>query len=251
MAEAKRLYGLKAVVLAGATGISEAIVRTLVKHGASVLALDTGSSGVDTLYGSVRGARGRTLNADADDIGSAVVEAALQELGRIDILVNYIELPQDGPISDGDRDRLDRLLQARLAIYQSVADAALPHLRKSPAGRLVSIGFVRSAFAVDGEAAYEESRLNLQAFTRRIATENGEHGVSANFLQPGAIMTRECRKLYSSNTELRDYCIRRSAAGRLGETVDVAKVALFLSSDEAAYVNGGGVMVDGGTVDRG
>lgn len=248
MAEAKRLYGLKAVVLAGASGISEAIVRTLVKHGASVLALDTGASGVDTLYNSVRGATGRRLNPDATDIGSAVVEAALDVLGRIDIVINYIELPQKGPIGGDDRERLGRLLQARLAIYQSVADATMPQLRKSPAGRFVSIGFVRSNFAVDGEAAYVESRRDLEAFTRRIAAENGEHGVSANFLQPGAVMTRECRKIYSSNTELRDYCIRRSAARRLGETVDVAKVALFLSSDEAAYVNGSGIMVDGGAI---
>jgi len=248
MAEAKRLYGLKAVVLAGASGISEAIVRTLVKHGASVLALDTGASNVDTMYKSVRGATGRALNPEADDIGSAIVDAALDALGRIDIVINYIELPLEGPISDGERERLDRLLQARLAIYQSVADATLPHIRRSPAGRFVSIGFVRSTFAVDGEAAYKESRQNLEAFTRALATDNGEHGVSTNFLQPGAVMTRECRKIYSSNTDLRDYCIRRSAARRLGETVDVAKVVLFLSSDESAYVNGSGIMVDGGEV---
>jgi len=247
MAEAKRLYGLKAVVLAGASGISEAIVRTLVKHGASVLALDTSSTAVDSSYRSIRGATGRALDPEADDIGTAVVGAALDTLGRIDIVINYIELPQERPLSDDDRDGLDRLVKARRAIFQSVADATLPHVRKSPAGRFVSIGFLRSVFAIDGEAAFERSRQDLAKFTNRIAVENGEHGVAANYIQPGAVMTRECRKVYSANTELRDHCIARSPAKRLGETVDVAKVALFLASDEAAYVNGSGVMVDGGS----
>jgi len=246
MAEAKRLYGLKAAVLAGATGISEAIVRTLAKHGATVLALDTAATGIENMYKSVRGARTRALNPEADDIGKAVMEAVLSDLGRLDIVISYIELPQEKPVSDGDKAALDKLLRARLAIYQSIAERTTPQLRKSPAGRFVSIGFLRSVFAVDGEAAYEEARRNLAEFTRRVATDNGAHGISANYIQPGAIMTRECRKVYSANTALRDYCIRRSATKRLGETVDVAKVALFLSSDEAAYVNGSGVMVDGG-----
>ena len=77
MADALRLYGLKAIVMAGASGISEAIARTLVKHGALVLALDTEASGVESVYRSVRGVTGKALDANTDDIGSAVVAAAV------------------------------------------------------------------------------------------------------------------------------------------------------------------------------
>ena len=249
MADALRLYGLKAVVLAGASGISEAIVRTLVKHGASVLALDTEASGIETVYGSVRGATGMALDSQADDIGSAFVQAAKQVLGGVDIVVNYLELPQESPISDSDIEGLDKLLHARTAIYESIAAATLPELKKSPAGRIISIGFVRSVFGIDGEAAYDRSHAALAEFSRKLAAENGQYGVSANYIQPGAIMTPESRRIFSAATDLRDYCIRRSAAGRIGETVDIAKVALFLATDDAVFVSGTGIVVDGGRAD--
>lgn len=246
MAEALRLYGLKAVVMAGASGIGEAISRTLVKHGAAVLAVDTEASGVDSVYQSVRGVTGRTLSSDADDVGAAVVGAALEELGGIDIVVNYIELPQMAPLADSDDKGFEKLMAARAAIYESIANAALPHLKRSPAGRIMSIGFVRSVFAIDGEAAYRKSHEALASFVKKLAVENGEFGISANYIQPGAIMTAESRKVYSASTDLRDFCIKRSSSRRLGEAVDIAKVALFLATDDAGFVSGTGVTVDGG-----
>jgi NAD(P)-dependent dehydrogenase (short-subunit alcohol dehydrogenase family) len=246
MAEAMRLYGLKAVVMAGASGIGEAIARTLVKHGAAVLAVDTESSDVDTMYNSVRGITGRTLSSVADDVGTAVVDVAMEEFGKIDIVVNYIELPQGAPIADSDADGLEKLVNARSAIYESIANATLPHLKRSPAGRIMSIGFVRSVFSIDGEKAYEKSRDALGTFVERLAADHGDSGISANYIQPGAIMTPESRKVYSASTDLRDFCIKRSASRRLGETVDVAKVALFLATDDSGFVSGTGVTVDGG-----
>lgn len=250
MADALRLYGLKAAVLAGASGIGEAISRTLVKHGAEVLALDAESTGVGNLYERVRGVSGRGLTGDPNDIGAAVVEAADQEFGGMDILFNYVELPQSSPIADSDSERLQNLLRARSAIYESVTSAVLPRLKKSPAGRIINIGFVRSVFAIDGEEAYERSREALAEFSNKLALEHGQHGISANYIQPGAIMTRESRQVYSAATNLRDHCIRRSAARRLGEPVDVAKVALFLATDDASFVSGTGVIVDGGYAGR-
>ena len=251
MADALRLYGLKAIVMAGASGISEAIARTLVKHGALVLALDTEASGVESVYQSVRGVTGKALDANSDDIGGAVVAVAKEELGGIDIVFNYLELPQESPIDDSDTEALDKILNARSTIYESVAAATIPYLMKSPAGRLISVGFVRSVFGIDGEEAYEKSRAVLSVFSRKLAAEYGEHGISANYIQPGAVMTPESRKVYSDSTELRDFCIRRSAARRIGESVDIAKVALFLATDDAVFVSGTGVIVDGGRADPG
>ena len=251
MADALRLYGLKAIVMAGASGISEAIARTLVKHGALVLALDTEASGVESVYRSVRGVTGKALDANTDDIGRAAVAAAKEELGGIDIVFNYLELPQESPINDSDQEALDKILNARSAIYESVAAATMPYLMKSPAGRLISVGFVRSVFGIDGEEGFEKSRAVLPDFSRKLAAEYGEHGISANYIQPGAVMTPESRKVYSDSTELRDFCIRRSAARRIGESVDIAKVALFLATDDAVFVSGTGIIVDGGRADPG
>ncbi len=246
MADALRLYGLNAVVMAGASGIGEATTRTLVKHGAIVVALDTEASGVETVYKSVRGATGLSFNSAADDIGGAAVTAATESLGVIDIVVNYVELPQIAPITNDDASALEKLLHARETHFQSMTTASLPYLKRSPAGRIVNIGFVRSVFAVDGEKAYEKSHAALAQLSQSVAAANGEYGISANYIQPGAIMTPESRRVYAADLDLRDYCIQRSAAGRLGETVDIAKVVLFLTTDDASFVNGTGVVADGG-----
>ena len=82
--------------------------------------------------------------------------------------------------------------------------------------------------------------------TRAIAADAAEFAITANYIQPGAVMTPESREVFRKDKELRDHCIRRSAARRLGEPVDIAKVALFLASDDAVFVSGTGISVDGG-----
>ena len=128
----------------------------------------------------------------------------------------------------------------------SICRSALPHLRQSPAGRIINIGFLRSVFAAGGAAAFGEAEQNLAALTRALAAETGEFGITANYVQPGAIMTPVSRDVFRKDQALRDFCIKGSAANRLGEPIDVAKVVLFLASDDAAFVSGAGVVVDGG-----
>jgi len=251
MADALRLYGLKAIVLAGASGIGTAIARTLAKHGAAVLALDSATSDIEDIYKSVRDVTGKSIDLQKDGVGDTVAQAAIEEFGGIDIVFNYLELPQSSPLEDADQAGLQKLLDARSAHFESVTRATLPELRKSSAGRIISVGFVRSVFGIKGETAYEASHSSLAEFTRMLAVQNGRFGISANYIQPGAIMTPESRKVYAAATDLRDYCIRRSAAGRIGETVDIAKVALFLATDDAVFVSGTGIVVDGGRVDVG
>ncbi len=124
--------------------------------------------------------------------------------------------------------------------------AALPHLKKSPAGRIINMGFLRSCFAVNGGEANARAEQDLANLTRALAAESGKFGVTANYIQPGAVMTPESREVFRKDKALRDYCIQSSAASRVGEPVDIAKVALFLASDDAVFVSGTGVAVDGG-----
>jgi NAD(P)-dependent dehydrogenase (short-subunit alcohol dehydrogenase family) len=245
MGEPLRLYGLKALVTGGASGIGEAVARTLVKHGASVLAVDGANSGVERHFRSVKGVQGHAANfVDATRM-PALVEDAVASLGGIDILVNDFPLQPTAPISDGDK-KLDELLEARADLVTSICRSALPHLKKSPSGRIVNIGFLRSAFAEQGGQAYGQSEQHLAALTRALAADAGEFGITANYVQPGAVMTPASREVFRKNKALRDFCIAGSAARRLGEPVDIAKVVLFVVSDDAAFVNGTGIRVDGG-----
>jgi len=240
-----RLYGLKALVTNAGNGIGEAISRTLIKHGTNVLAVDTGNSGVEQHFASVKGIEGHSANLTDATRMPALIEDAVERLGGIDILINDFPLQAEAPLADGDA-QLDRLLESRADLVMSICRSALPHLKKSPAGRIINIGFLRSIFAADGAGAFAKSEQDLGALTRALGAETGEFGITANYIQPGAIMTPTSREVFRKDMALRDFCISHSAARRLGEPVDIAKVALFLASDDAVFVSGTGVLVDGG-----
>lgn len=245
MADPPRLYGLKALVINAATGVGEAVSRTLLKHGATVLAVDTINSGVEQHFKAVKGIDGHVASLTDATRMPALIEEAVDKLGGIDILMNDFPIAGDAPLADGDA-QLDKLLETRADLVMSICRAALPHLQKSPAGRIINIGFLRSVFATGGAGAYAKSEQDLAALTRALAAETGEFGITANYVQPGAVMTPTSREVYRKDKALRDHCIAGSAAQRLGEPVDVAKVVLFLASDDAAFVSGTGVVVDGG-----
>jgi NAD(P)-dependent dehydrogenase (short-subunit alcohol dehydrogenase family) len=245
MGDPLRLYGLNALVLNAAGGISEAIARTLTKHGAAVFAVDTKNSGVEQHFARVKGITGKAAAVLAPDQMPDIVDDAVKKLGGIDILINDFALQPDAPIQEVD-DELERLLQSRTVLTMAACRAALPHLKMSPQGRIINIGFLRSCFATNGAAASAHAEQDLATMTRALATETGEFAITVNYIQPGAVMTPESREVFRKDNALRDHCIRGSAAHRLGEPVDVAKVALFLASDDAVFVSGTGIVVDGG-----
>ena len=248
MAEPLRLYGMKALVTNAASGIGEAVARTLVKHGAEVLAVAAPGGGIEQHFAAVKGIHGHAAELhDAERI-PALVEEAADKLGGLDILVNDFALDPDVPV-DGEGDELDALLRRRAELIMATCRSALPYLKKSPAGRIINIGFLRSAFAAGAQAASNKAEQDLAAISRALAAETGSFGITANHVQPGAIMTPASREVFRKDKALRDFCISRSAAKRLGEPVDAAKVVLFLASDDAVFVSGTGVAVDGGRID--
>ena len=247
MAEPARLYGLKAVVTRAGSGIGEAVARTLAKHGATVLAIDGPGSPVEQVFASVKGVE--TLVADLGDAAKQVAIAgdAIEALGGIDILVCNLPLDRRLPI-EGPGEETDTLIRQRTELTTAICGAALPHLKKSPCGRIISIGYLRSDFTAGANAEWRRAESELAAMTRKLALETGKFGITANFVQPGGIMTPASREAFRRDVALRDYCISNSAARRLGEPVDVAKVVLFLASDDAVFVSGTGIAVDGGLV---
>jgi NAD(P)-dependent dehydrogenase (short-subunit alcohol dehydrogenase family) len=236
---------MNALVLNGGSGIGEAVARTLIKHGATVLAVDSNNSGVERHFAAVKGITGLPANLLDHDELPALIETAADTLGGIDILVNEFPLPRDVAASDGGG-ALDRLLQSRAALISLSCRAAMPYLKNSPAGRIVNMGFLRSCFTASAEGAVIRAQQDLADQTRSLAIEIGEFGITANFVQPGGVMTPDSRDVFRKDQSLRDHCIKASAARRLGEPVDIAKVVLFLASDDAVFVSGTGVAVDGG-----
>lgn len=250
MANALRLFGLRAVVTGAASGIGEAIVRTLIKHGAEVLAVDSANSGIDTHFNSVRGVHGAIVDINAPDIASKLEDLASTELGVVDIIVCNFSLFGDAPISDGDDEALNRIISRKNTLVEGIVGELLPLMKSSPAGRIIMLGFNRSVFSQDGSKSYAKSEAAIAELTRKLAAETAQFGINVNYIQLGAIMTPESRRIFNNDKALRDYCIQRSAAKRLGEPVDIAKVALFLATDDSVFVSGTGIVVDGGMAEK-
>ena len=164
MADPLRLYGLKALICNAASGIGEASARTLVKHGAAVLAVDTINSGVEQHFKSVKGIDGFSANLTDATRMPALVEEAVERLGGIDILINDIPLQTDAPLTDSEQ-KLEDLIEMRSGLVMSICRSALPHLQKSPAGRIINIGFLRSVFAAGGAGSFAKSERELAALT--------------------------------------------------------------------------------------
>jgi 3-oxoacyl-[acyl-carrier protein] reductase len=246
MADALRLFGLRAVVTGADSGIGEAIARTLAKHGAEVLAVDTTQSGIETHFASVRGIRGAALDLHGADGPAQLTELAATELGVVDIIVCNISPHAGAPINDDDDSALGPLLQKKHDRVSQISQQLLPMMKNSPAGRIIIIGFDRSVFGRNGSASYAKSKEKIAALTGRLAADAGQYGINVNYIQPGSVMTPESRKAFKADKELRDFCISRSAAKRVGEPVDIAKVALFLATDDSVFVSGTGIVVDGG-----
>lgn len=246
MAEALRLFGLKAIVTEAASGIGEAIVRTFVKHGAEVLAVDGAASGIETHFGKVNGVSGLAMDLQPPDAAAKLIAAARSGLGGLDIVVCNFDWHGESPIGDADGPALQALTGKMVTAISAIGDAAVPLMKRSPAGRIIAIGCLRSVFAKDGEEAFHASERALHALMKELATRFGEFGINANYIQPGAVMTPLSRRVFAEDRDLRDYCIRLSAAKRLGEPVDIAKVALFLATDDSVFVSGSGIRADGG-----
>ena len=246
MGSASRLYGLKAVVTGAASGIGEAVVRTLVKHGAEVLAVDSLNSNIETHFNALHGVHGAVLDINASDIAFQLGELASAELGIVDIIVCNFSLYADKPISDSDEYSLRRILSRKNILTEHIIGQMLPLMQNSPAGRIVILGFNRSVFSKDGSDSYSRSEGAIAKLTKKLAAETARSGINVNYIQLGAIMTPKSRRIFNNDKTFRDYCIKRSAARRLGEPVDVAKVALFLATDDSVFVSGTGIVVDGG-----
>ena len=137
MADALRLFGLRAVVTGAASGIGEAIARTLAKHGAEVLAVDVTQSDVEMHFSSVRGIRGAALDLLGADGATQLTELATTELGVVDIIVCNISPHADAPINDDDTAALGQLLQKKHDRVAQISEQLLPMMKNSPAGRII------------------------------------------------------------------------------------------------------------------
>lgn len=258
-----RLDGRVAIVVgagqtAGQTvGNGRATALTFAREGAVLVLVDRDP---DSLAETARLAGVGCVEVVTDIAGDGgpdeVVEAALAAHGRIDLLHNNVGIGAgDGPPHHLADDAYDRIMDVNLRAMWRTCRAAVPHLRRSEHGAIVNVSSLAAIGAAPALTAYKLSKAGVNALTQNLALSNAKHGVRANAVMPGFIDTPMAVDAAARTTGAdRAELARRRAAvvplGRQGTAWDVANAALFLASDEAAFITGVTLAVDGGQAAR-
>ena len=242
------LNGKVALVTGGSRGIGAAIARRLAAHGAAVAVNYSGSAeACQTVVDEIMSAGGRALalQADVSDAGAAagLVEVTIAELGGLDIIVNNAGITRDGLLmrmSDAD---WSAVIDTNLTGVFNVTRAASRHLMKQRSGSIINIASVVGLVGNAGQANYAAAKAGVIGLTKSIARELASRGVRANAVAPGFIETDMTASLTDA---VRAATLTEIAMGRFGAADDVAKAVAFLASDEAGYITGQTLAVDGG-----
>jgi len=233
------LAGKTALVTGGSRGIGAAIVRELAAAGAEVvLGYRSGADEASALAGEV-GAR--AVQADV----SSPEEAArlVGEAGDLDILVNNAGLTRDGLLARMPDDDWRAVIETNLSSVFYTCRAVTRPMMKKRGGAIVNVSSIVGLHGNWGQTNYAASKAGIVGFTKSLARELGSRGVRANVVAPGYITTRLTEVIPEQAKEL---MLANTPLGRLGEPLDVARAVRFLCSDEAAFITGEVLLVDGG-----
>ena len=237
-----RLQGRVAIVTGAASGIGRASADLFADEGARVLAVDRPQS--DLVFNNDKI---ETLACDvtAPDAPDRIVGKALETFGALDILFNNAGVGAAAPAAEMSDDLWDHVNDVNLKAVFRLTRAAIPHLAKSGAGRIVNTASVMAEGVDYGLSAYCASKAGVVGPTRTLALELGKHGITANAILPGAIHTGMTGASFA-NPDIAAVWAKKSPLKRLGQPIDVARLALFLASDESGFVTGQSIAADGG-----
>jgi NAD(P)-dependent dehydrogenase (short-subunit alcohol dehydrogenase family) len=246
-----RFAGKVALITGAGRGIGRATALRLASEGAAVAVLDLDGAVADEAADALReaGAGSLAVAADVTDRAAsrAAIERTLAELERIDVLVNNAARTAKGNLEQTGPDDWEHEIKGTLTGAFLMSRAVLPHMVARGKGAIVNVASVNGLLAL-GNPAYSAAKAGLINLTRSLATEYGPRGIRANAVSPGTIRTESpsWRERIKRDPQVFDKLARWYPVGRVGRPDDIAAAIAFLASDEAAFVNGANLVVDGG-----
>ena len=238
------LTGKSALVTGASGGIGGAIARALHAQGATVAVSGTRRDALDALAGELSG-RVHVLACDlADkDAVEALVPSCEQAMGKLDILVANAGITRDNLLVQLNDQAWDDVIALNLTATFRLARAAVKTMMRRRHGRIIGITSVVGVTGNPGQVNYTAAKAGMIGMIKSIAQEYAKRGVTANCIAPGFIATAMTDKL---NDKQREAILARVPAGRLGSGADVAAAAVYLASDEAGYITGQTLHINGG-----
>ena len=245
-----QLEGKVALVTGGSRGIGRAIALLLAKRGADVAINFAGNEAAAQATVDEIKALGRKAIMIKADVAVnaacvAMVDQVVQEFGKIDILVNNAGITRDGLLMRMKEEDWDAVLNTNLKSVYNCSKAAVKYMMKARAGRIVSISSVVGLMGNAGQANYAAAKAGIIGFTMALAKEVASRGITVNSVAPGFVNTDMTKVLPEKVVENLKAAI---PLAKLGEPEDIAKAVAFLVSDDAAYITGQTLHVDGGMV---
>jgi 3-oxoacyl-[acyl-carrier protein] reductase len=240
------LSGKVAIVTGASRGIGRSVAALLASRGAHVVAAARGDH-VAATVAAIRDAGGRAdaASLDVTDAGSveAMVGDTLERHGRIDILVNNAGIARDQLLLRMKREDWDQVIATNLTAAFACAQAVIKPMIKQRAGRIISISSVVGQVGNPGQTNYAASKAGLIGFSKALAREVASRNITVNVVAPGLIDTDMTRAITG---KAEGDWTGQIPLGRLGATEDVAAAVCFLASDEASYITGQVLAVNGG-----
>ena len=233
----------RVIITGGSRGIGAACVRKFCKMGDRVVFIYRSRSEEATTLSKETGALAiRADVSDADELSRAI-HSSIECLGGVNILINNAGISSSGLLTDVTEEEWNRIISTNLSSVYRTSRAVIPFMVHQKSGSILNIGSMWGKVGASCEVAYSASKAGVRGFTMALAKELGPSGIRVNCIEPGVIRTemnagldKESLKQLSEETPL----------GRIGEPEDIANAAFFLSSEEASFITGQIIGVDGG-----
>lgn len=236
--------GKVALVTGASRGIGRAIAETLASYGARVIGTATSDKGAEdiSIYLGKSGI-GLSLNVIDSVSVDATLEKIRAEFGEIDILVNNAGITRDNLLMRMKDDEWQDIMETNLTSVFRLSKSVMRAMMKKRYGRIITIGSVVGTMGNAGQANYAAAKAGLIGFSKSLAREVASRGITVNVVAPGFIETDMTRAL---TEEQRAGILSQVPANRLGEVKEIANVVAFLASDQASYITGETIHVNGG-----
>ena len=248
-----RLAGKRALVTGAASGIGAATAERFAAEGAAVAIADLDGTGADERAAAIR-AQGGTAVGLAADVGdeasvAAMTERAWEALDGLDILVNNAAIPMIGTIETVAADDWNRVIDIDLSSIYRTSRAAWPRFVAAGGGTILNTASVAGVIGMAGQHGYSAAKAGVVMLTRCMALDGAAHGIRANCVCPGFVETPMAMTYFEAQDDPAASIAAVNAAhplGRMGQPAEIAAAFLYLASDEARWVTGTALVIDGG-----